>query len=168
MSFFHLWALTIDGTANFVPPGNFDGYTLLNTVIVSGPSYSYNVNVAGYGVSSGPWEVMAMLYRPFALYHGSNMVDPVVAFTDENGNVLRVMRLKLHPGLGVALVPGSVTGLAASLQQSVGADRQVSNFLYVSVVRGDGQSYLYRFAIGGLANDLTNRRLHGEWSGEWG
>ncbi len=71
MSFFHLWALTLNGQATFLAPGLFDGYTLLTAVPVAGPSVILSASAAGYGVDNAPWSVLAMVYQPNAEYHGS-------------------------------------------------------------------------------------------------
>jgi hypothetical protein len=89
MSYFHLWALSMNGDAGYVAPGTFDGYTLVTTVVVAGPG---SVSTGGAGDSSygtNPWTVLASVYNPLASHHGRSDLDPVVVFTSETGAILR-------------------------------------------------------------------------------
>jgi hypothetical protein len=53
LSFFHLWALTLNGEATYTPPGTFDGYTLMSTTVVA-EAHSV-VSGGAFGASFGAW-----------------------------------------------------------------------------------------------------------------
>jgi hypothetical protein len=51
LSYFQLWALTLNGEATYPAPGAYDGYTLLATSVVAGPHSV--ASIGAFGASAG-------------------------------------------------------------------------------------------------------------------
>jgi hypothetical protein len=103
-----------------------------------------------------PWTVLASVYRPYQPLHAAK-VPPVVAFTNERGEILRQMTLVRADG-GAIDANGQVTGATSTLQYTVANENMaVSHRLLVSVLE-DSQTVVHYYDIRDLALEIAHHR----------